>query len=684
MIHYAVNRDAVLLRPGRQREAARRTSPTASRRSRATRRRSRSSSRRASSSPRRSTARSRPRTSSTASSAPSARTCPRRYATRLLQGHRRRADQARPRSRTSRASRRPTTRRSSSSSRGRARRSSRRRWPCRSRRRCRRSTPSKFDAKTPSTYDQYVAFTGPYMYKNDSSGKLVGRKPGTQHRARAQPQLGSRRPTTARPTWTRSRSRRATTTRSPRRGGSSRARPSSRATARRRRRSSSRRSRATRTRSPSSPAAATASIVDELDDQAVRQPQRPQGGRGRLRPHGAAAHARRHGGRRPGDALPAADFPGFDEAGGAKGTGADFLANPSGDMALAKKYMLAAKKQDPSLPIDANGMWTGSNQLLMVASNADPGKKTGRGRAGPVREARLQDQVPHRPAGHALHEVLQRPQGAEDRDLPERRVRSRTSTTRSRCWTPCSTARTSCPQNNSNWTQLNDPAINDAMAKAALLPAGPERNKAWGKIDDMVTAQAPGDPVPVGQDPHGRGVRRPRRGQPVLHELGSRLHLAEVAPGARSACTANRAPSRSPPPRGGARSRHGRMAAHGPRPALPRGLELLGRGRLPRRPAEQAGAGRRRALRGGGRGPRRRARDHRRDRRAVPGHAGGDPLGGRRDRRRHRAGLLLPGAGHRDDEHRGADQRHRGRAPGRGRDRDRRPACRPSSPSGWR
>ena len=35
-----------------------------------------------------------------------------------------------------------------------------------------------FDAKSPSTYDQYVAFTGPYMYKHDSTGKLVGRKPG--------------------------------------------------------------------------------------------------------------------------------------------------------------------------------------------------------------------------------------------------------------------------------------------------------------------------------------------------------------------------------------------------------------------------------------------------------------------------------------------------------------------------
>ena len=38
----------------------------------------------------------------------------------------------------------------------------------------------KFDPKNPSTYDQYVAFTGPYMVKNDSSGKVVGRVPGKQ------------------------------------------------------------------------------------------------------------------------------------------------------------------------------------------------------------------------------------------------------------------------------------------------------------------------------------------------------------------------------------------------------------------------------------------------------------------------------------------------------------------------
>ena len=38
----------------------------------------------------------------------------------------------------------------------------------------------RFDAHSPSTYDQYVAFTGPYMIRNDASGKLVGRKPGRE------------------------------------------------------------------------------------------------------------------------------------------------------------------------------------------------------------------------------------------------------------------------------------------------------------------------------------------------------------------------------------------------------------------------------------------------------------------------------------------------------------------------
>src|SRR4051794_30293663 len=36
----------------------------------------------------------------------------------------------------------------------------------------------KFDAKSPSDYDQYAVASGPYMVRNDASGKDVGRDPG--------------------------------------------------------------------------------------------------------------------------------------------------------------------------------------------------------------------------------------------------------------------------------------------------------------------------------------------------------------------------------------------------------------------------------------------------------------------------------------------------------------------------
>ncbi len=42
-----------------------------------------------------------------------------------------------------------------------------------------RDYAEKYDQKSPSEYDQYVAFTGPYMVKNDpSTGKVTGRDPG--------------------------------------------------------------------------------------------------------------------------------------------------------------------------------------------------------------------------------------------------------------------------------------------------------------------------------------------------------------------------------------------------------------------------------------------------------------------------------------------------------------------------
>ena len=84
------------------------------------------------------------------------------------------------------------------------------------------------------------------------------------------------------------------------------------------------------------------------------------------------------------------------------------------------------------------------------------------------------------------------------------------------------------PENNSNWPQLNVPAINKAIDDAALIDDLDERDQAWGDVDTMISAQAPAVPwvwdnqanIAVG----GRG----RRDQQVQRELGPLVHVAEV------------------------------------------------------------------------------------------------------------------------------------------------------------
>ena len=53
---------------------------------------------------------------------------------------------------------------------------------------------------------------------------------------------------------------------------------------------------------------------------------------------------------------------------------------------------------------------------------------------------------------------------------------------------------TGSPSNNSNWPQLNDPAINSALDSAKLITDTTARAAAYGKIDDMIVAQAPAIP----------------------------------------------------------------------------------------------------------------------------------------------------------------------------------------------
>jgi peptide/nickel transport system substrate-binding protein len=371
-----------------------------------------------------------------------------------------------------------------------------------------REYASKFDAKTPSTYDNYVVFTGPYMYKNDSSGKLVGRSPGKSIELVRNPNWDPK--TDYRPAYLDSITIEE---------GNDDAVSSARRILK---------GQSLVQGDGTTPAPVIKQAVTHNQDQIAFIP----GGGYRfvsmnstIKPFGnlnvrkavvAAADRKAlqltRGGTAAGDLathfLPF-EFPGFEEAGGAKGPSLDFMANPSGDMALAKKYMLAAKKEDPSLPIDANGMWTDSKQLLMVASNADPGKKTAE-----VAQAQFeklgfkikfravpQDTLYTKFCNVPSQKIAICPNVGWFKDFNDPQA----------VLDAVFNGKNIIPANNSNWTQLNVPAINDAMAKAALLPAGPERNKAWGAIDDMITAQAPGivylwDKIPTVEAPNVRGV----------------------------------------------------------------------------------------------------------------------------------------------------------------------------------
>jgi peptide/nickel transport system substrate-binding protein len=371
-----------------------------------------------------------------------------------------------------------------------------------------REYAAKFDAHRPSTYDQYVAFTGPYMYKNDSSGKLVGRQPGKSIELVRNPNWDPK--TDYRPAYLDSITVEE---------GNDDAVSSARRILK---------GQSLVQGDGTTPAPVIKTAVKDNKDQIALI---PSGGyrmismNESIKPFGnlnvrkavlAAADRQAllltRGGKLIGDLathfLPT-DFPGFQEAGGMKGTGADFLANPSGNMDLAKKYMLAAKKEDPSLPIDASGKWTGGDKLLMVAANADPGKKTAEVALQQFQKLGFQVNFRTAPQDTLYTKFCNVPK-AQVVICPNVGFQKDFYDPQS-LLDPVFNGKNILPQNNSNWSQLNVPGINDAMAKAAALPAGSERNKAWGEIDKMVTEQAPAipfiwDKVPTVESSNVRGV----------------------------------------------------------------------------------------------------------------------------------------------------------------------------------
>jgi peptide/nickel transport system substrate-binding protein len=178
------------------------------------------------------------------------------------------------------------------------------------------------------------------------------------------------------------------------------------------------------------------------------------------------------------------DIPGFEEAGGFDGTGADFLEKPAGDLALAAEYMKKAGYK--------SGKYDGNDELLMVGDDSASSRQIGEIMLDTFQK--LGFKVNYRP-------VSQEIMYTKFCGTPAAKVAICATTGWLKDFNdaeslldPTFNGNNILPSNNVNWPQLDVKSINDAMAKAALLTDQDERTKAWADIDRQITAQAPALP----------------------------------------------------------------------------------------------------------------------------------------------------------------------------------------------
>ena len=353
---------------------------------------------------------------------------------------------------------------------------------------------SKWDKSTPSKFDQYQSFTGPYMVKNDpTTGKVTGRVPGKSISIVRNPNWDAK--TDYRPAYLdainieEGNDDLATASRRALNGqstvccdaGSPPAQVLKQALARQK-------DQVIFVASGGTRYIAFDSKVKPFDNINIRKAIIAASDRNALR--------LTRGGAILGDIATGwipPGIPGFEEAGGLKqNDDLDYLSHPNGDPAISKKYMLAAKKQDPSLPIDANGKWTGGEKILTIATNADPGKKTAEVFQGQMQDLGFklnfrivpQDTLYTKFCGVPSQKVAVCPNVGWFKDFAD--PQSMLDATFN--------GKNILAQGNVNWPQLDDPQINAAMKAASTQPVGPERNQAWAKINHMIAEQAPAIP----------------------------------------------------------------------------------------------------------------------------------------------------------------------------------------------
>ena len=178
------------------------------------------------------------------------------------------------------------------------------------------------------------------------------------------------------------------------------------------------------------------------------------------------------------------DFPGFEEAGGLEGTGLDYLANPDGDPEVSAKYFKAAGMD--------SGKCEGPDcEITMVGDDSPPGSDTAE-----VFKSQLEEMGFDVNFQKVTHDIMYTkfcsvPANAPN-VCPNVGWLKDFNDGQAMIDVPFNSATTKAsPTNNSNWPQLNDPAIDSALNSAKYITDPTQRAATYGKIDDEITALAP-------------------------------------------------------------------------------------------------------------------------------------------------------------------------------------------------
>jgi peptide/nickel transport system substrate-binding protein len=200
--------------------------------------------------------------------------------------------------------------------------------------------------------------------------------------------------------------------------------------------------------------------------------------------------------------------PGFEEAGGLKGPGIDFMSKPQGDMNLAAEYFKKAGF--------ASGKYEGGQELLMVGTSegvaqkaAEVAKQNFENMGFKVRLRLVtQDAMYTKFCNSPKAQVAICPNVGWLKDFSDAQT----------YLDPTFNGENILQTGNSNWSQLNDKSLNADMDKAKLLTDPKERAQAWADIDKKITELAPAvdwvwDKTPLIRSPNVVGVASQDNGQ---------------------------------------------------------------------------------------------------------------------------------------------------------------------------